>query len=68
MYDDALDAYNQILKRENENHSVMFNKSLLLVMMGRKEEAIKLLKKVIAKQPDFQKAKDKIIELGGTLD
>jgi tetratricopeptide (TPR) repeat protein len=68
MYDDALDAYNQILKRENENHSVMFNKSLLLVMMGRKEEAIKLLKKVIAKQPDFQKAKDKIIELGETLD
>jgi hypothetical protein len=37
-------------------------------MMGRKEEAIKLLKKVISKQPDFQKAKDKIIELGGTLD
>lgn len=68
QFEEALDTYNQILKRDNENYSVMFNKSLLLVMMNRKEDAIKLLKKVVAKQPSFQKARDKIVELGGQID
>lgn len=68
MYDDALDTYNQIIKKDNENHLVMFNKTLVLNLMGRREEAIKLLKKIAAKHPEFQKAKDKIVEFGGTLD
>ncbi|NBO38953.1 tetratricopeptide repeat protein [bacterium] len=68
LYDEALDTYNAILKRDNENRSVMFNKALLLNMMNRTEEAIKLLKKVLAKHPDFQKAKEKIVEFGGTPD
>ena len=68
MYDDALDTYNQIIKKDNENFHVMFNKSLVLNLMGRKEEAIKLLRKIIARKPDFQKARDKIVELGGTVD
>lgn len=68
QFDEALETYNQILKRDNENCAVMFNKSLLLIMMNRKEDALKLLKRVLAKQPDFQKARDKIIELGGNPD
>jgi hypothetical protein len=36
--------------------------------MNRKEDALKLLKRVLTKQPDFQKARDKILEIGGHLD
>lgn len=68
QFDEALETYNQILKRDNENCAVMFNKSLLLIMMNRKEDALKLLKRVLTKQPDFQKARDKILEIGGNLD
>jgi len=68
QFDEALETYNQILKRDNDNSAVMFNKSLLLIMMQRKEDALKLLKRVLAKQPDFQKARDKILELGGHVD
>lgn len=68
QFDEALETYNQILKRDNENCAVMFNKSLLLIMMNRKEDALKLLKRVLTKQPDFQKARDKILEIGGHLD
>lgn len=62
-FDEALTVYNSILRRDNENCTVMFNKSLLLIMMGRKEDALKLLKRVVQKQPDFQKAIDKINEI-----
>jgi tetratricopeptide (TPR) repeat protein len=63
LYTEALDIYNQIIKKDNENHHVMFNKSLVLNLMGRPEEAIKLLRKIIDKHPDFKKAKDKLNEI-----
>jgi tetratricopeptide (TPR) repeat protein len=66
MLPEALELYNSILKSDNENHHVMFNKALVLNLMGRKEEAIKLLRRILAKHPDYQKAKDKIVEWGGT--
>lgn len=62
-YDEALVVYNTILRKDNDNCTVMFNKSLLLIMMDRKEDALKLLKRVVQKQPDYQKAIDKIKEL-----
>ncbi|MEY4065606.1 MAG: hypothetical protein RIR26_1814 [Pseudomonadota bacterium] len=68
QYDRALEVYNNILKRDNNNHAVLFNKALLLTMMNRKEEAVKLLKRALTIQPDFKKARDKIIEWGGTLE
>lgn len=68
LYDEALDTYNLIIKKDNDNHLVMFNKSLVLNLMGRKEEAIKLLKKIAVRHPEFQKAKDKIAEFGGAAD
>ena len=62
LYSEALDIYNQIIKKDNENHLVMFNKSLVLKLMGRPEEAVKLLRKIIAKHPEFKKAQDKLNE------
>jgi tetratricopeptide (TPR) repeat protein len=68
QYDRALEVYNSILKRENDNHAVLFNKALLLSMMNRKDDALKLLKRVLVLQPEFKKAKDKIMEWGGALE
>ncbi|MEY2987914.1 MAG: hypothetical protein RJB13_1435, partial [Pseudomonadota bacterium] len=39
---------------------------LLLIMMDRKEDALKLLKRVVQKQPDYKKAIDKINELSSS--
>lgn len=63
LYSEALDIYNQIIKKDNENYLVMFNKSLVLKLMGRPDEAIKLLRKIIDKHPEFKKAKDKLTEI-----
>ena len=62
-FEEALSVYNAILRKDNDNCTVMFNKSLLLIMMDRKEDALKLLKRVVQKQPDYKKAIDKINEL-----
>ena len=67
QYDDAIEIYNQILKKENDNYHVMFNKALVCVHMGKKDEAVKLFKRALKINPDFEKAKDKILELGGSL-
>lgn len=68
QFDKALEIYNQILRRHNENYAVMFNKALLLSMMKRKEEALKLMERVLSIRPDFTKAKEKIEEWGGALE
>jgi len=65
-FEEALSVYNLILRKDNDNCTVMFNKSLLLIMMDRKEDALKLLKRVIQKQPDYKKAIDKINELSSS--
>ncbi|MEY4066173.1 MAG: hypothetical protein RIR26_2381 [Pseudomonadota bacterium] len=67
-FDEALDIYNKILKHDNDNSSVMYNKSLLLILMERKEDALKLLHRIVAKHPDHKKAKEKIHELAEDLD
>lgn len=68
QFEEAIDVYNQILKKENENHSVMFNKALVLTYMNKNEEAIKLLKRAVKVNPEFEKAKEKLAELGATPD
>jgi len=64
MYEDAVDIYNQILKRDNDNHQVLFNKALVLLLMTKVEEAVKLLQRCLRVRPDFQRARDKLAELG----
>jgi tetratricopeptide (TPR) repeat protein len=62
QFQKSLDIYDQILRRHSNNHAVLFNKALLLWMMKRKEDALQLMKKVVALQPDFTKAQEKIME------
>jgi len=64
QYDDALDTYNLILKRENENHQVLFNKALVLLLVNKPEDAAKILRRCLRIRPDFQRAHDKLTELG----
>ncbi|MCA2959709.1 MAG: tetratricopeptide repeat protein [Silvanigrellales bacterium] len=64
QYDDALDTYNQILKRENDNHQVLFNKSLVLLLVQKNEEAAKIFRRCLKIRPDFQRARDKLKEMG----
>jgi tetratricopeptide (TPR) repeat protein len=64
QYDDAIDTYNQILKRENDNHQVLFNKSLVLLLVQKNEEAAKIFRRCLKIRPDFQRARDKLKEMG----
>jgi tetratricopeptide (TPR) repeat protein len=69
QFDEALDAYNQILKKDNDNHQVLFNKALVLLLIERKDDAVKILHRCLKIRPDFQRAQDKLTELGaGTED
>lgn len=67
-FEEAMDIYNKIIKQDNDNTSVLYNKSLLLILMQRKEDALKLLHRIVAKHPDHKKAKEKIHELAEDLD
>ena len=67
-YEKSLHVYNTILKKEPDNHSILFNKSLTLILVDRKEEAIKTLKRVLKIEPSFTKARDKLTELGAKED
>lgn len=63
-FDEAIEIYNQILKRENDNHQVLFNKALVLLLTAKNEEAAKVLRRCLRIRPDFQRARDKLAELG----
>jgi tetratricopeptide (TPR) repeat protein len=64
MFDEALDCYNQILKRDNDNYIVLFNKALVLLATEKKEEAAKILRRCLKLRPDFTKASEKLSEIG----
>lgn len=63
LYDLSLKTYNSILKKDPDNYIVMFNKSLLLILMGRKDDAIKLVNRILLIKPDYTKARDKLREI-----
>lgn len=56
-YDASLILYNKILKSEPENTLVLFHKALSLYNKDAKNDALKLLKKIVAQEPEFEKAK-----------
>jgi tetratricopeptide (TPR) repeat protein len=64
QFDEAIDIYNQILKRDNDNHQVLFNKALVLVLLEKSDEAGNILRRCLKIRPDFQRARDKLAELG----
>jgi tetratricopeptide (TPR) repeat protein len=62
QFDEASKIYNQIIKIEPENKSALYNKAILLFTKGAKEEAIKLLDRIVKKHPDFAQAAAKLKE------
>jgi tetratricopeptide (TPR) repeat protein len=67
-FDKAVQTYNQILKKYQDNHFVLFNKALTLILWDKKEEAIKILRRVLKIDPRYSKAKEKLQELGSGLE
>ena len=62
--DKAIQTYNSILKKHPENHLILFNKAITLIIAGKKDEAIKILQRVLKIDPNYLKAKEKLQELG----
>lgn len=63
-YDEAITTYNQIIKRNPEAYQVLFNKALVLILREQTKEAAKTLHRVLKIKPDFEKARQKLQELG----
>lgn len=59
----AIQTYNKMLKNEPDNHLVLFNKSLTLIMCDKKADAEKILQRILRLHPTFEKAKEKLQEL-----
>ena len=67
-YEKAIQTYNKILKIDNNNYKVMFNKALIYFFMKKDEEGAKYLRKTLKINPSFKKAKDKLEEYGYDLE
>ena len=59
----AIQTYNKMLKNDPDNHHILFNKSLALIMNKEKEDAVKILLRIVKLNPAFEKAKEKLAEL-----
>ena len=64
MFDESIECYNQILKKDNDNYPVLFNKALVLIAVEKKEEAAKILRRCLKLKPDFVRAREKLAEIG----
>ena len=67
-FEKALQTYNQILKKQPDNHLILFNKAITLVLWEKKDEAIKILRRILKIDPNYTKAKDKLTELGASME
>lgn len=67
-FDKAVQTYNQILKKQPDNHLVLFNKAITLVFWDKKDEAIKILRRILKIDPNYAKAKEKLSELGASIE
>lgn len=67
-FDKAIQTYNQILKKQPDNHLVLFNKAVTLIFWDKKDEAIKILRRILKIDPNYAKAKEKLGELGASLE
>jgi len=59
-YAQAIDTFNLILKQEPENTHALFNKALILFTIGKNDEGIKNLKRVLKIDPTHEKALKKL--------
>jgi tetratricopeptide (TPR) repeat protein len=63
-YDDALKYYNIALKISQSDTKVLFNKSLCLIQMNEIDRARKTLRSILAIDPGYDKAQEKLEQLG----
>jgi tetratricopeptide (TPR) repeat protein len=64
--DEAMIAYKKALDLQPSNTRIMFNLALLSVNKGNTDSAKSLLRKAVEIDPKYDKARAKLIELGGT--
>jgi Tfp pilus assembly protein PilF len=62
-YDEALRYYNSALKHSHSDTKVLFNKALCLIQMNEWDRAAKTLHQILAIDPDYTKAKEKLVYL-----
>ncbi len=62
LTEDAMKAYNSIIKLDPDNKSALYNKAVLLHSLNQKGDAVKLLQRLTTKYPDFSTAKSKLSE------
>ena len=67
-YEKAIQTYNKILKIDNNNYKVLFNKALIYFLMKKDDHGARILRKVLKINPGFRKAKDKLEEYGYDVD
>ncbi|WP_158999240.1 tetratricopeptide repeat protein [Pigmentibacter ruber] len=67
-FEKAVLTYNQILKKQPDNHLVLFNKAVTLIFWDKKDEAIKILRRILKIDPNYNKAKEKLSELGASIE
>ena len=60
---EAQKTYNKVIKLDPKNLQALFNKSLLLAKQEQFPEAVKLLERIVANFPDFEKGIKKLNEL-----
>jgi tetratricopeptide (TPR) repeat protein len=66
-YDDALKCYNNALKISQSDTKVLFNKSLCLIQMNEIDRARKTLRSILAIDPAYVKAQEKLEQLGDLI-
>ena len=66
LVDDATKTYNLIIRIDSSNKAALYNKAILLQHKGDTAEAVKILGRLLRKHPDFEAAKAKLAEYGGS--
>lgn len=63
LYEESLKTYNKVLKLDPGNRQATFNKCILLEHTGKMSDAIRILEKAVAKDPEFTEAATKLSKL-----
>ncbi len=64
---EAIDFYNTALKHHPNDHRVMFNKALCLIQRKDLARAKSMLEKILVIDPNYEKAKAKLIQINAVL-
>ena len=67
QFEDATKVYNSIIKLDPENKAALYNKAVLMNTLGKPEEALKILDRLLMKDPEFGPAKTKKQEIDAAM-